>query len=99
MYTLIERRKINFQTLEETIKRAQVETFPQMQAADGFVGFYLVTDEKEAINTAIIVFESQAQCDAFLTASTGWWQALDKLGHKLQTANTGPTTIELQPTS
>jgi hypothetical protein len=98
MYTLVERRKINFGTLEETVARAQTETFPQMQSADGFVGFSLVTDEREGINTAIIVWDSKEQCDAFLSASTDWWKALDDLGHKLQTANSGPTTIELGPT-
>jgi hypothetical protein len=98
MYTLIERRKINFETLEETVRRAQTETFPQMQSAEGFVGFSLVTDEAEGINTAVIVFDSRDHCEAFLAASTDWWKALDDLGHELQTANAGPTVIELGPT-
>ena len=42
MYTLIDRRKVNLARLEETTVLAQVEFFPKLQAADGFVGFYLV---------------------------------------------------------
>ena len=81
-----------------TVRRAQTEAFPRMQSAEGFVGFYLVTDEKEGINTAIIVFESQEHCDKYIAASKDWWKALDDLGHTLQTANSGPTNIELGPT-
>jgi quinol monooxygenase YgiN len=98
MYTLIERRSINMKTLDETVKRAQTEAFPRMQAADGFMGFYLVTDEKENINTAIIVWESKEHSDKYIAASKDWWKALDDLGHKLETCNEGETTIELQPT-
>jgi len=99
MYTMVERRRINLETLNDTVERAQSEAFPQMQAAAGFIGFYLVTDEKANINTAIIVWDSKEHSDKYIAASKDWWKALDDLGHKLETCNEGETTIGLQPTT
>ena len=97
MYTTVERRRINRERLQETVKRAEVEFFPKLQRAPGFIGFYLVNDEANAINTAIIVWEDKAQADTFDSVSTGWLQALDDLGHSLQSDNRGETVIQLQP--
>ena len=97
MYTMVERRTINAARLQETVQRAQSEFFPTLQAAPGFVGFYLVTDEANGINTAIIVWESKEQCEAFDTGAQGWTQTLEDLGHTLQTDNRGETTIQILP--
>jgi hypothetical protein len=97
MYTTVERRLINRERLQETVKRAEVEFFPKLQRAPGFTGFYLVNDEANGINTAIIVWENKAQADAFESVSKGWLQVLDDLGHPLQSDNRGETVIQLQP--
>ncbi len=96
MYTLVERRKINVDRLQETIERAQREFFPQLQAAPGFIGFYLVADEVNGINTAIIVWESKAQADAFEAEYSPWLRTLEELGHALQSDNRGETVITLE---
>ena len=98
MYTMVERRTINRERLQETIQRAQSEFFPDLQRAQGFVGFYLVTDEDNGINTAIVVWDDKAQADAFYgSQGASWLQALDELGHTLQSDNRGETVIQLEP--
>ncbi len=97
MYTTVERRRINRERLEETVKRAEIEFFPKLQRAPGFAGFYLVNDEENSINTAIIVWQDKVQADAFDSVSNGWLRVLDELGHSLQSDNRGETVIDLQP--
>ncbi len=97
MYTMIERRTINRERIQETVQRAQGEFFPKLQRAPGFVGFYLVTDEENGINTAIVVWENKAQAEAFQTEGEGWLRTLDELGHTLQSDNRGETVVQLEP--
>ncbi len=97
MYTMVERRKVNQDRLPETIQRAQSEFFPKLQQAPGFVGFYLVADEANGINTAIIVWESKAQAESFDEENTTWMRALDQLGHPLQSDNRGETVTTIEP--
>jgi heme-degrading monooxygenase HmoA len=97
MYTTIERRKINRERLDETVQRAQREFFPNLQRAPGFVGFYLVNDEQNGINTAIIVWEGKAQAEAFYPQMESWMQTLEGFGHQLQSDNRGETVIQLEP--
>ena len=99
MYTMIERRGVNEARMDETVQLAQAEFFPKLQAAQGFVGFYLVADEANAINTAIVVWESRADAEAFDPAGAPWMQALDELGHALQSDNRGEVVIQLEPTT
>jgi len=96
MYTMIERRKVNPVRVQETIERAQAEYFPKVQAAAGFVGFYLVPDEGQGIYTAILVWESKAQADAFAPELNRWMQVLDEHEHVMQSDNRGETVVELQ---
>src|SRR4051794_31211944 len=98
VYTEVERRGVNPATIDETIRRGQVEFFPKLQAAPGFIGFYLVADEANATNTAIIVWESKADADAFDLVGEFWRRALDDLGHPLQSDNRGEVVIQLEPT-
>ncbi len=99
MYTLIERRTINRDRLQETFQRAQGEFFPTMQRAPGFVGFYLVSDEENGINTAISVWDSKAHAEAFSNEATTvrWLRTLDELGHTHQTTNQGETVVDITP--
>ncbi len=97
MYTIVERRTINRERIQETVQRAQSEFFPKLQHAPGFVGFYLVTDEENGINTTIAVWEDKAQAEAFNAVGEGWLRTLDELGHTLQSDNRGETVIQIEP--
>jgi hypothetical protein len=97
MYTWVERRKVNTARLPETIQRAQAAFFPKLRAAPGFVGFSLVADEANGINTAIIVWESRARADAFEAENSGWMRQLEGLGHPLQSDNRGETVLQVTP--
>src|SRR5690349_16844878 len=63
MYTVIDRRGVNPARLDETTARAQAEYFPELQAAAGFIRFYLVADDD--LYTAIVVWDDKAHADAF----------------------------------
>src|SRR5215210_154468 len=97
MYTIVERRTVNPETIEETIQRGQSEFFPRLLAAPGFVSFSLVPDAPNATNTAIIVWENQAQAEAFDTQNRVWMEALEALGHPLLSLNRGETVITIKP--
>ncbi len=97
MYTIVERRKANQERLPETMQRAQSEFFPKLQQAPGFIGFYVVADEPNGINAAVIVWESKEQADAFEAVYSGWMQTLEEFGHTLQTENRGETVITIEP--
>ncbi len=96
MYTTIERRKFNRETIQETVQRGQREFFPRLQRAPGFVGFFLVTDEEHGINTAVILWEDRAQGESFMPEAESWRKTLDELGHELLTDNNGETVIRLE---
>ena len=94
VYTIIDRRRVNQARLDETTRRAQTEFFPKVQAAAGFVGFYLVADDD--LYTAIFVWEDQAKADAFDATYKGWTKVLDEMGHTLESDNRGETVIQLE---
>ena len=96
MYSLVERRTVNPATIEETIQRGQSEFFPLL-AAPGFVSFSLVADEPNAANTAIIVWENQAQAETFDAQNRVWMETLEALGHPLLSLNRGETVITIAP--
>ena len=97
MYTLVERRKVNPERMQETVQRAQSTFFPKLQQAPGFTGFSLVADEATGINTAIIVWESKAQADAFDAENSAWMRTLEEFGHPQQSDNRGETVITIEP--
>jgi heme-degrading monooxygenase HmoA len=97
MYTIVERRKVNPERLQETMQRAESEFFPKLRTAPGFTGFYVVADEAQGINVAIVVWESQAQADTFETENSAWLRTLEELGHALQTDNRGESVVQLEP--
>ena len=97
MYTITERRTVNLERLEETTERARTEYFPKLQAAPGFVGFYLVADDKSNIFTAINVWESKAHAEAFDATMSSWLKVLEEYGHNQESVNRGETVVELQP--
>ena len=96
MNTWVERRQTNPARLQETIERANAEYFPKLKSAAGFVGFYLVAEEPSNIYTAIVVWASKAQGDAFLPELNRWMQVLDEYGHTVLSDNRGETVFQLQ---
>jgi len=99
MYTLLERRKTNPGTIEDTAKRAAEEFFPALQASDGFVGFSVVNDEAQGEHVVIMVWNTKEQSEAFLSTQGEWLKVPDAMGQELLHANRGETLIDLQPTS
>jgi heme-degrading monooxygenase HmoA len=97
MYTQVERRTMNRARVQETMQRAQAEFFPRLQQAPGFVGFYLVADEPNGIQTAIVVWEDKAHAEAFGPQAAPWLSALDELGHTIQSSNQGETVLQITP--
>jgi hypothetical protein len=95
VYTIIDRRNVDQGRLDETTRRTQTEFFPKLQAAQGFVGFYLVADGD--LFTGIIVWEDQAAADAFDPTYKGWTKVLEELGHSPESDNRGETVIQLEP--
>jgi len=96
---MIDRRTINFERLDETTERAQREYFPKLQAAPGFVGFYLVAGENTNMFTGITVWDSKAHAEEFASTMSSWLEVLEEYGHKRESDNRGETIIELQPAS
>jgi hypothetical protein len=97
VYTLIDRRKVNHARLDETTELGGVEFFPKLQAADGFIGFYLVADGD--LFTAIIVWNDRASAEAFDGTYRAWTKKLEEFGHKPETENQGETVIALEAQS
>ena len=97
MYTIVERRTVNLERLQETDQRAQREFFPKLQQAPGFIGFYLVADETNGITMAIQLWESKARADAFADVYSRWRQVLDQYGHIVESDNRGDTVITIEP--
>lgn len=97
MYTIVERRKANPARVQETMQRAESDFFPTLRAADGFAGFYLVPDEAQGIYTAIVVWASKAQADAFDAENSRWLQTLEEHGHALLSDNRGETVVRMEP--
>jgi len=98
MYTMIERRTVNRERLGETMEQAEREFLPKLRVAPGFTGFYLVVDEPHGVNTAIIVWESKAQADAFDAVNSRWMRTLESLGHTLESDNRGETVLRIEST-
>jgi heme-degrading monooxygenase HmoA len=97
MYTIINRRRIDPARQQETRERAEREYFPQLQRAPGFVGFYLVADEEQGMNIAVIVWRDKASADAFGTQAAAWGQVLESMGASQESTNRGDTVVEITP--
>ena len=95
MYTMITRRRMNPERRDETLERARSEFFPKLQSSPGFIGFYLVADQENGMNCAVIVWDSKEHADAFLPEGQAWQQKLDEMGHTLESQNRGETVVSL----
>jgi heme-degrading monooxygenase HmoA len=82
--------------MQETTERARREFFPKLQAAPGFVGFYLVNDQENGINTAIVVWEDEAHAEAFQEEAQSWARVLDEMGNVVESNNRGETVVSLE---
>jgi quinol monooxygenase YgiN len=97
MYTTIVRRTFDPARMQETRERAQREFFPTLQQAPGLIGFYLVADNEQSVNTAITVWENKESADAFWPQVEAWSRTLDSFGNRMETMNRGETVIEIMP--
>lgn len=90
MYGIVTRRHPNAARAQESRERAEREFFPELRKAPGFVSFSLVQGT-DGVNTAISLWESQAQAEAFQKTGAGstWARALDEFGHGLETRDSG----------
>ena len=96
MFTIVNRRKMNRDTADQTMERARQEFFPKLQAAQGFTGFYLIADEERGENVAVVVFESAEAAQAFLPQGQEWAQVLEEMGHQNLSDNAGQTVVNLE---
>jgi len=99
MYTRVERRKTNPDTIEDTAKRAAEEFFPALQASDGFVGFYVVNDDAQGEHVVIMVWNTKDQSESFLATQEAWLKVPGDMGQQLLNSNQGETMIDLGPSS
>lgn len=88
MYAIVTRRTMNLARAGETRQRAETDMFPKFQQAPGFVSFTLVQGE-DGVNSAMMIFETKAQLEAFQKSSAGWQDTLNSHGHRLEGQTTG----------
>ncbi len=94
MYAMVTRRTMNPARAQETRERAASEFWPKLQQAPGFVSFSLIQGE-DGVTTAVVLWESKAQADAFRGEAAGWSRALDEFGHQLETQGGGEVVQHL----
>jgi len=94
MYAIVNRRRMNQARADETRERAMTEFFPKLQQAPGFVSFSLIQGET-GINTAVILWESKAQADAFQGEAETWAHTLDEFGRQLEILEGGEVAQHL----
>jgi heme-degrading monooxygenase HmoA len=89
MYAVVMRRQVVPERIAETRERGRAEYFAALDHAPGFVAFTLVQGER-GITTAVSVWESQAEAEAFFAgAGAQWMQILDDHGHQLELRDGG----------
>ena len=97
MYTRIERRKTNPDTIQQVRERAEKEFFSPLQASDGFVGFYVVNDQEQGEHAVIMVWNTKEQGEAFLSTQSEWMKVPEEMGQMLISLNSGDTMVDLGP--
>ena len=88
MHAVITRRTVNPARAAEARERGPQEYFPKLQQAPGFRDLYLVPGE-DGVTTSIVLWESQAQADAFLPQQQGWLDALEGMGLRSESRTAG----------
>ena len=88
MYAIIGRRTNNAARQEETNARAEREYFPKLRAAPGFLDLYLVAGD-DGLTTSVVLWEDRARADAFMAQNQWWMQALEELGHRMESRTGG----------
>ncbi|GEM_PF-782876 len=97
MYTTVSRRRFDPARTQETRARAEQEFFPKLRQAPGFIGFYLVADAEQGVNTAISVWENKESAEAFRSEAEAWSRTLDSMGSRAESTNRGETIVEIMP--
>lgn len=94
MYAIVTRRTMNQPQVQETRERAEAEFWPRLQAAPGFVSFSLVQGE-DGVHTAVTVFASKADADAFEEVREAWASSMNALGHHVESVEQGEVMTHL----
>ena len=96
MYAIVTRRRPNPERQQETRQRAADEFFPKLRQAPGFVAFYLVAGD-DGPNTAITVWESREQAEAFRPQVQAWSTTLEELGNRQESITAGEVIASVTP--
>ena len=88
MYAIVTRRRMNPERIQETRERAEADFTPKLREAPGFVSLTVVRGE-DGLTTALVVWESQAQAEAFRDEAERWSRTLDEFGHHLESRTGG----------
>ena len=96
MYAVINRRRSNPERQAETRQRAADEFFPKLRQAPGFVAFYLVAGD-DGVNTAIGLWESREQVEAFQSTLESWTTTLEQLGNRHESSIAGEVIAAVTP--
>ncbi len=91
MHAMVTRRKMNPARQAETRQLAEADFWPTLRQAPGFVSFSLIMGE-DGVNTAITVFESKAQAEAFQGDAADWERTLEEHGHQAESRGGGEVT-------
>lgn len=94
MYALVQRRRMNQARSAETRHAAETDFWPKLRHAPGFVSFTLVQGE-DGVNTAITLFERNADAEAFRSEAEAWAKTLDAHGHQVEMRASGEVVQHL----
>ena len=83
MYAIVTRRRANPERQQEARERAETDFIPKLRQAPGFVSLTLVRGE-DGVTTAVVVWESQAQAEAFRDEAEQWSRTLEEFGFHLE---------------
>ncbi len=98
MYARMSRRRLDTSREAETAERAAREFWPKLQQAPGFVSLTLIHGD-DGITTAVTIFESKTEADAFHEDAVRWQRTLDELGHQLESQSEGEVGRHITPNS
>jgi heme-degrading monooxygenase HmoA len=98
MYAIVTRRRMNQTRQQETRERAETDFFPKLRQAPGFVSLTLVHGE-DGLTTGMVIWESQAQAEAFRAEAEQWSRTLGEFGHQLESTTRGEVMVHLTPAS
>lgn len=96
MYAMMQQRKDNPATMDEIGQHAREDYFPKLRQAPGLVALYVIS-EAGGTHTAVAIWESQTQAEAFQAEDDRWDTTLEEHGHLLQSRSNGEVVGHVIP--